>query len=269
MVKLSVNLNKVALLRNSRRLDIPDLLRATKVCIYSGADGITIHPRPDERHIRFQDVFVLADLIQKINSPLSLMDGNLDTKTIFVPNKEIEYNIEGNPFIEPYMELIRKVQPHQCTLVPDTLTQSTSDHGWEKKEDFEKLKKVIKELKKIKLRISLFMDPKIENIKRVQDLDIDRIELYTEDYARAFGTSEKEKVIEKYIEASLFAQSLGLGINAGHDLNLQNLGFFLKKIPGLIEVSIGHAFISDALFWGLEKTTSQYLEICRRPISNV
>ena len=289
MTKLSVNINKIALLRNSRNLNIPNLIEAVDICIKSGADGITIHPRPDERHIRFDDVIEISNFIQKANSKNK--------------SKIVEFNIEGNPFIEPYLELVKATCPHQCTLVPDTTSQFTSDHGWEKDEDFEKLKNIIVELKKLKTRISLFMDPINENIEKASSLSIDRIELYTENFARAFDIEKSKKNINdsesqenkknisdtvnqeskkennknnksnnnlsleneilKYRNASKFANSKNLSLNAGHDLNLNNLGYFLKNVPNILEVSIGHALIADSIFLGLSDTVKKYLDICK------
>ena len=261
MTKLSVNINKIALLRNSRNLNIPNLIEAVDICISSGADGITIHPRPDERHIRFDDVIEISNFIKNANSKNNL--------------KIVEFNIEGNPFIQPYLELVKATCPHQCTLVPDTTSQFTSDHGWEKDEDFERLKNIVDELKKIKTRISLFMDPINANIEKASSLSIDRIELYTENFARAYDNQESKKnnnsknnislenEILKYRNAAKFANSKNLSLNAGHDLNLNNLAYFLNNVPNILEVSIGHALIADAIFLGLSETVKKYLDICK------
>jgi len=236
MTKLSVNLNKVALLRNTRTIGIPDVIKAAHICIGAGAHGITVHPRPDQRHIKPSDVYALAEMIT------------------------VEFNIEGNPFIPPFMEIIRKVKPTQCTLVPDEPNAFTSDHGWDVYKYKKQLLPIVKEIKDLGIRVSLFMDTDIEQIERAKELNVDRIELYTEPYARAFSKGEVEKVFPKYVYAAKKAQEIGLGVNAGHDLNLHNLRKFCT-IPGIQEVSIGHALISDALEIGLFNAVKEYLKV--------
>jgi pyridoxine 5-phosphate synthase len=234
MTKLSVNLNKVALLRNARPLDFPSVTRAAQVCIDAGAHGITVHPRPDERHIRNRDVYDLKEMISSV-----------------------EYNIEGNPFPE-FMQIVRDVRPDQCTLVPDDPDQSTSDHGWDLRKDGEKLKPLVAELKNLGIRVSLFMDPVIEDMALARDVGADRVELYTEPYAAAFEAGNIGPVFRAFADSARVAQDMGMGVNAGHDLNLANLGEFVS-IPGILEVSIGHALVSDAIFMGLENTVKAYL----------
>lgn len=236
MTKLSVNLNRVALLRNSRPLAFPSVTRAAQVCIDAGAHGITVHPRPDERHIRRTDVYELKEMISGV-----------------------EYNIEGNPFPE-FMDMVRDVRPDQCTLVPDEPDQSTSDHGWDLRRDGERLEPIIAELKGLGIRVSLFMDPVPEDMVLAKDLGADRVELYTESYASAFDKGGVGPVFRQYADSARAAQDAGLGVNAGHDLNLDNLGEFVT-IPGILEVSIGHALIADTVFMGLENTVKAYLKV--------
>ncbi len=237
MTKLSVNLNKVALFRNTRNLGIPSVTKAAAICLEAGAYGITVHPRPDQRHIRPSDVFELAGMLTNA-----------------------ELNIEGNPFFQEFMEIVRNVKPDQCTLVPDSADTFTSDHGWDIKKDGKRLIPIIKELKDLGIRVSLFMDPDNDQIRRVKGLPADRIELYTEAYAKAFADGNYEAVFQKYADAARTAQDLGLGVNAGHDLNLKNVGKFCS-IPGIKEVSIGHALIAEALEMGLFATVKEYLKI--------
>ena len=236
MTKLSVNLNRIALLRNSRPLTMPSVTKAAQVCIYAGAHGITVHPRPDERHIRKTDVYELKEVIEGV-----------------------EYNIEGNPFPE-FMDLARDVVPDQCTLVPDDPDQSTSDHGWDLKQDGGRLKPIIAELKDLGIRVSLFMDPEPEDMHLAKELGADRVELYTESYASAFTDGNVGFVFRQFSDSTRAAQDAGLGVNAGHDLNLDNLGEFVT-IPGILEVSIGHALIADTVFMGLENTVKAYLKV--------
>ena len=236
MTKLSVNVNKVALLRNARPLTMPSVTQAAQVCIDAGAHGITVHPRPDERHIRKTDVYELKEMISGV-----------------------EYNIEGNPFPE-FMQIVRDVRPDQCTLVPDDPNQSTSDHGWDLRKDGERLKPLIAELKDLGIRVSLFMDPVAEDMALAQTVGADRVELYTEPYASAFDAGNVGPVFKAFADSAKAAQDLGLGVNAGHDLNLDNLGEFVS-IPGILEVSIGHALIADAIFMGLDKTVKAYLKV--------
>lgn len=238
--KLSVNLNKVALLRNARTIGIPSVLRAAEICIEAGAHGITVHPRPDERHIRRQDVFELSELLKSM--------------------REVEFNIEGNPFPE-FMELVLKVKPTQCTLVPDSPEAFTSDHGWDLREHGERLRVIIGELKRAGIRTSLFMETDLDQIGMAREIGADRVELYTEPYAASVARGVGvEPTLENFRYAAEKAQSLWIGVNAGHDLNLENLGLFCT-IPNILEVSIGHALIGDALEMGLANAVKAYLSI--------
>lgn len=236
---LSVNLNKVALVRNTRHLGIPSVLKAASACLAAGAHGITVHPRPDARHIRAHDVSDLSALLAK-DWP------------------GIEFNIEGNPF-HNLMDFVRALKPHQATFVPDSESQSTSDHGWSFPEDAERLRPVIAEAKALGVRVSLFMDPIPEMMAAVKAVGADRVELYTEGYAASRGTSNEAAVLARYVESARAAQAAGLGINAGHDLSRDNLTAFLRAVRGVQEVSIGHAFIADALELGYAATTRDYL----------
>ncbi|HEX9391192.1 MAG TPA: pyridoxine 5'-phosphate synthase [Usitatibacteraceae bacterium] len=238
MAKLSVNVNKVALLRNTRSLGIPSVLQAARIALQAGAHGITVHPRPDQRHIRPHDVYELAALLRDW--------------------PQAEFNIEGNP-LHGLLEFVRETHPQQCTLVPDDTAQSTSDHGWDLPRDAPRLAPLIAELKALGVRVSLFMDPLPGAMPHAKELGADRVELYTEPYARAFGNAEQATVLQSYIDTAVAAQRCGLGVNAGHDLNLQNLSVFLRGVPQLLEVSIGHALIADALEFGMADTVRQYL----------
>jgi pyridoxine 5-phosphate synthase len=238
MTKLSVNLNKIALLRNQRDIGIPNVLQAAKTVIKAGAHGITVHPRPDERHTKYSDVYELADIMT------------------------VEFNIEGNPFLGKYMGIVSQVKPNQATLVPDAPDASTSDHGWNLQAERERLAPIVEELKALGIRVSLFMNPDVAGIMMAREIGADRIELYTEPYAKAFRNDEGvDEMLEQYASAAHAAQDAGLGVNAGHDLNLNNLGKFLAVVPGVLEVSIGHALIADALEMGLFKTVKEYLKI--------
>ncbi|MHC4096556.1 MAG: pyridoxine 5'-phosphate synthase [Planctomycetota bacterium] len=238
MTKLSVNLNKIALLRNQRDIGIPSVLESAKTVIEAGAHGVTVHPRPDERHIRYDDARRLKKMLN------------------------VEFNIEGNPFTGKLMELLHELKPDQATLVPDEPGANTSDHGWNMQKNIERLEPVIKQLKDLGIRVSLFMDPDTAGIRMAREIGTDRIELYTEPYARAFRTNENiEKTLEQFADAARFATEIGLGLNAGHDLNLKNLGKFRSAIPGILEVSIGHALIADAIEMGLENTIKEYLKV--------
>jgi pyridoxine 5-phosphate synthase len=243
MTRLSVNLNKIALLRNSRNLGIPSVTRAAVIALDAGAHGITVHPRPDGRHIRVDDVNALADLLKT--------------------RAAAEFNIEGNPF-QGLIEIARAVRPQQCTLVPDDPGAFTSDHGWDVKRDRARLAPVIAELKSLGIRVSLFMDPLPEAMPAVREVGADRVELYTEPYARAFGTPEEGRVVARYAEAARAAHRAGLGINAGHDLNQGNLPLFLAGVTPVLEVSIGHALIADALETGLAPAVRNYLAAIAR-----
>ena len=243
---LSVNLNKVALIRNTRHLGIPSVTRAARLCLEAGAQGITVHPRPDERHIRADDVEKLAEVVA----------------TWPVPR---EFNIEGNPF-HNLMEFVRKYRPHQATFVPDGEDQFTSDHGWSFPQDAERLKPLIAECKALGVRVSLFMDPIPEQMAAAKAIGADRVELYTEPYAAAFGTPEQSAQIRQYAAAAQAAQDAGLGVNAGHDLSLRNLTPFVANVPGVLEVSIGHAFVTDALELGYAEAVRAYLRsLAARP----
>jgi len=233
MTKLSVNINKFATLRNSRGGNNPDVVKAAINAQQFGADGVTIHPRPDERHITYND----AREIKKIITT--------------------EFNIEGNPREEKFIQLVLETKPHQVTLVPDAEGQLTSDHGWNTLEHKNYLTETIQIFKNAGIRVSIFIDPIIELIEAAPLTGTDRIELYTEAYAKQFNTN-KEKAIEPYIKAAEKANSIGIGINAGHDLDLQNLQYFSKNVPYLDEVSIGHALICDALYLGFENTIQLY-----------
>ena len=244
---LSVNLNKVALVRNARHLGIPSVLRAADLCLAAGADGITVHPRPDGRHIRSNDVFELAELLKNWTGR--------------------EFNIEGNPF-HNLMDFVRQVRPHQATFVPDAQGQLTSDHGWNLAQNTEQLAPLIQECRQLGVRVSLFMDPDSQAMALVKRLGADRVELYTEPYAAAFELSQDQTLQElrRYAASAQSAQDLGLGVNAGHDLNQRNLPAFLQQVPGVLEVSIGHALISDALEYGYSQTVAQYLECLKNTI---
>ena len=235
---LSVNLNKVALVRNTRQLGIPSVVRAATLCLDAGAHGITVHPRPDARHIRASDVRELHALVAS--------------------RPGVEFNVEGNPF-HNLMDFVRELRPHQCTLVPDAEGQATSDHGWDLHADAGRLRPLIAEAKALGVRVSLFMDPAPQAMAAARAIGADRVELYTENYAVAFGTRRQEEVLPGFVQAARAAQAAGLGVNAGHDLNRENLTAFLRAVPGVLEVSIGHALISDALELGYAATVKAYL----------
>jgi pyridoxine 5-phosphate synthase len=234
---LSVNLNKVALVRNTRHLGIPSVTRAATLCLEAGAAGITVHPRPDARHIRTDDVHDLAALLKAW------------------PDRE--FNIEGNPF-HNLMDFVREVRPHQVTFVPDSEGQFTSDHGWTFPQDAARLKPLIDEAKALGVRVSLFMDPIPEQMAAAKAVGADRVELYTETYASAYGTPKQPEVLAAFKATAEAALVVGLGINAGHDLNRDNLHTFLTTVPGVQEVSIGHALIADALELGYTETVRAY-----------
>ena len=243
MTLLSANLNKVALLRNTRTVGIPSVVHAARIALGAGAHGITVHPRPDGRHVRANDVRDLANVVRG--------------------RPGAEFNIEGNPF-HGLLEFVRDVRPAQCTLVPDETGAFTSDHGWNLGEDAGRLKPIVAELASLGVRVSLFMDPVPAAMAAAASLGAQRVELYTEPYARAFGTAEERAVLRRYAESARAAQAEGLGVNAGHDLNLGNLAGFLGSVPNVLEVSIGHALIADALEFGLGETVRKYLDIMRR-----
>jgi pyridoxine 5-phosphate synthase len=237
MTKLSVNLNKIALLRNTRHLGVPSVAKFARIALDAGAAGITVHPRPDGRHVRAADVAELASLMRAY--------------------PHAEFNIEGNPF-HNLMEFVREVRPHQCTLVPDESGQFTSDHGWSFPNDAPRLQPIVDELRALGVRASLFMDPTPAAMAAVKALGADRIELYTEPYAAFFGTDKHATTLASYVNTAKAAAECGLGVNAGHDLNLGNLAAFVAAIPNLLEVSIGHALIADAIEFGLAPTVEKY-----------
>ena len=234
MTKLSVNINKLATLRNARGHNNPDIVQAALDIERFGADGITVHPRPDERHIRYQDVYDLKAVLST------------------------EFNIEGNPTEEKFVQLVLDNRPTQVTLVPDALGQLTSNHGWDTVQHADYLKSMISIFKEAGIRVSIFVDPVKEMVEAAKATGTDRIELYTEMYATGFAKGEPANSIAAYVAAAEIANEQGLGINAGHDLDLNNLGYFAQKIPGLQEVSIGHALICDAIYLGLENTVQLY-----------
>lgn len=234
MTKLSVNINKFGTLRNSRGGNNPDVVKAAIDAQRFGADGITVHPRPDERHIRYSDV--------------------RDIKKIITT----EFNIEGNCTEQKFVDLVLETKPEQVTLVPDTLGQLTSDHGWDTMKNKEYLKDIIAVFKKAGIRVSIFVDPDITMVEGAAETDTDRIELYTEGYAKQYATGNKQSAVTPYVEAAKKAKELGLGLNAGHDLDLTNLKFLKESIPWLDEVSIGHALVCDAIYLGFENAIQLY-----------
>ena len=240
---LSVNVNKVALLRNTRHLDIPSVTRAAELCLQAGAQGITVHPRPDERHIRPDDVYEIAALMKDW------------------PDRE--FNIEGNPF-QNLMDFVHNLSArglplHQCTFVPDSEDQFTSDHGWTFPDDAERLQPLIEQAHARGVRVSLFMDPIPEAMAAAKAVGADRVEFYTETYARAWSGAQKNEVLSQFAKAGQAAVAINLGVNAGHDLNRDNLTDFLRAVPGVLEVSIGHALIADALELGYAAAVKDYL----------
>lgn len=232
MTQLSVNINKVATLRNARGENMPDVQRFAEECERLGADGITVHPRPDERHIRYNDVFLLRPLVKT------------------------EFNIEGYPSDE-FMDLVLKVKPEQVTLVPDAPGDLTSHEGWDVRANMEFLTAIVDRLREAGIRTSIFVGTDVDNIKAAAEAGADRIELYTKPYADGYAT-DREAVVAPFVQASRAAHSAGLGVNAGHDLSLENLAFFYQSLPYLNEVSIGHSLISDALYLGLAETIRRY-----------
>lgn len=238
--KLSVNINKIATLRNSRGGNVPDLLKVAEDCERFGAQGITVHPRPDERHIRYKDVTDLKPLLTT------------------------EFNIEGNPKEQKFVDLVLQVKPHQVTLVPDATGQLTSDHGWDTVVNKEYLKDTIAMFNSAGIRTSIFVDPDIRMVEGAKEVGTNRIELYTEMYAKQFPVNPQQ-ACKPYVEAAKRASELGIGINAGHDLSLQNLRYFVEHVQGVLEVSIGHALIADALYFGLENTIQLYLRQLSQP----
>jgi pyridoxine 5-phosphate synthase len=233
LTKLSVNINKFATIRNARGGNNPNLVQVAIDCQNFGADGITVHPRPDERHIRYADVFDLKQIITT------------------------EFNIEGNPLEDKFVQLVLDSKPTQVTLVPDSLNQITSNHGWDTLKNYQFLSDMIKVFKKEGIRTSIFVDANLEMIEGAKLTGTDRVELYTENFAQHFHT-DKENIIKSYTMAAIRAHELGMGINAGHDLDLENLHFFNQNIPNLAEVSIGHALVCDAIYLGLHNTIQLY-----------
>jgi pyridoxine 5-phosphate synthase len=242
LTALSVNVNRIALLRNSRPVGLPDVVKLATIALEAGADGITVHPRPDARHITTQDVHDLAALLRRW--------------------PQAEYNLEGNPF-HNLMPLVRAVRPQQATLVPDSMDQATSDHGWKLAQDGERLRPMIDELHTLGVRVSLFMDPDPAAIAQARAIGADRVELYTEAFARGWPTARRDALLAQYAAAARAALQAGLGVNAGHDLNRDNLGDFLRAVPGVAEVSIGHAIAADALELGMAETVRAYQRCIR------
>jgi pyridoxine 5-phosphate synthase len=246
MTALSVNVNKIAVLRNSRGGDEPDVVRAARTCLYAGAHGITVHPRPDQRHIRHADVLALAGLTQEHG---------------------VELNVEGNPFAPArvgypgLLALCQQVRPAQATLVPDNDGQLTSDHGFDFEQDAARLRPLIAELKACGCRVSLFVDAGATGLERALEIGADRIEIYTGPYAEAQASGDARAALDACVATARQAQALGLGVNAGHDLSQANLADFLEAVPELLEVSIGHALIGEALYAGLERTVHHYLDL--------
>ncbi len=254
MTLLSVNVNKIAVLRNSRGGKEPDVLRAAITCLDAGAHGITVHPRPDQRHIRTDDVLALADLTRQRN---------------------VEFNLEGNPFAPPrrdgypgFLALCEQVRPAQATLVPDSDAQITSDHGFDFARDSQRLAPLISQLKSLGCRVSLFVDAGGPLLENAAALGADRVEIYTGPYAEAHALGEPGQALADCITTARQAAAVGLGVNAGHDLNQDNLGDFLANVPNVLEVSIGHALIGDALYDGLDQTVRRYLAILERSPQN-
>lgn len=234
MTQLSVNINKIATIRNARGGNMPNVTKFALDCERFGAQGITVHPRPDERHIRYADVFEIRPLLTQ------------------------EFNIEGNP-VPKFIELVNKVKPAQVTLVPDAEDAITSNAGWDTVKHADYLREIVANFKQNGIRVSLFVDPIPEMIRKAAEIGADRVELYTEAYASGYA-ADREKAIAPYVEAAKVARECGLGLNAGHDLSLENLAYFHQQIPWCDEVSIGHALISDAIYLGIEETIHQYLE---------
>lgn len=241
--QLSVNLNKIALLRNARGRNYPSVTDFATQVLESGAIGVTMHPRPDERHARRSDIYELAELL------------------IDYPGKEL--NVEGNP-TDDFMKLVLEIKPHQCTLVPDDPDQITSDHGWNLNQDMALVKSIVHRLADAGIRSSIFMDPVVSDMVLASETGTDRIELYTESYAESYSDADSDEILKQYQETALAAQSFDLGVNAGHDLNLDNLEKFLSSVYDVKEVSIGHAITVESLQFGFQYTLNRYLEILNR-----
>ncbi len=240
MTRLSVNINKIALIRNARGGNLPDLRQVAIDCERFGAQGITVHPRPDERHIRYDDIPILKEIVTT------------------------EFNIEGNP-TERFLKMVEQNKPHQVTLVPDAPDALTSDSGWDTIANETKLKEIIERMHAAGIRVSIFLNPEEKMVEGARKVGTDRIEFYTGDFAKYYNES-REKAVQPFVLAAKAANSLDLGINAGHDLNLDNLNFFKNSIPNLLEVSIGHALVTDALYYGLQNTIKMYLHELKRPV---
>jgi pyridoxine 5-phosphate synthase len=249
MTVLSVNVNKIAVLRNSRGGNEPDVVRAARACLDAGAHGITVHPRPDARHIRADDVYALAELTREYG---------------------VEFNLEGNPFAPPrpgypgFVALCEQVRPAQATFVPDSDAQLTSDHGFDFARDADALRPLVAQLRALQCRVSVFADAHVErsdDMRLAAEVGADRVELYTGPYAEAHATGDAASMLARFAATSLRAQASGLGVNAGHDLSQENLGEFLRAVPNVQEVSIGHALIGEALYTGLDATVKRYLRI--------
>jgi pyridoxine 5-phosphate synthase len=240
MTRLSVNINKIALIRNSRGSNLPDLKQVAKDCERFGAQGITVHPRPDERHIRYDDIPILKEVVKT------------------------EFNIEGNP-TEKFLSMVEKHKPHQVTLVPDAPGALTSDSGWDTITYLSKLQDIVSRMHDAGVRVSIFLNPEIDMVEGAKKVGTDRIEFYTGDYAKYYRQN-REKAIAPFVEAAKVANTLNLGLNAGHDLNLENLNYFTNHIPQLLEVSIGHALVTDALYFGMQNTIKMYLHELQRPV---
>lgn len=241
MTQLSVNVNKIALLRNSRGRDFPNVVNFAKKFIDLGVHGITVHPRQDERHITVKDAYELAEFLQDY--------------------PDVEYNIEGFPS-KDFMKIIRETSPDQCTLVPDGVNQVTSDHGWDLTQHQTRISELAVEIREYGVRSAVFLDPEINQVELVAQTGVDRIELYTEEFASSFGNDNQQKVLHKYQQAAKLAQQLGLGVNAGHDLDSNNLSTFLT-IPSILEVSIGHVLTIECIIEGMPKVVKRYLDICK------
>ncbi len=240
MTRLSVNINKIALIRNSRGSNLPDLRQVAQDCERFGAQGITVHPRPDERHIRYSDIPILKSIVTT------------------------EFNIEGNP-TERFLSMVEKNKPHQVTLVPDAPGALTSDSGWDTVTHLSKLQDIVARMHNVGVRVSIFLNPDEKMVEGAKKVGTDRIEFYTGDYAKHFK-SDKKAAIAPFIAAAKAANALNIGINAGHDFNLDNLNYFKNCIPQLLEVSIGHALVTDALYYGIQNTIKMYLHELQRPV---
>lgn len=238
MANLSVNVNKVATLRNTRAIGIPNVVHIARLCLDAGAHGITVHPRPDERHILRDDVFEIAEMLAHY--------------------PRAEFNIEGNPF-HGLIDLVRQVRPTQCTLVPDAVDVVTSNQGWDVVREHERLRAVVDELHSFGCRVSLFVNAVVRQIEQVTHTGAERIELYTEPYAESFAQGNGERGVLAFVDAARCALDNGIGVNAGHDLSLDNLPLFIDRVPGVLEVSIGHALIGDALEFGIQETVRRYI----------